>query len=85
MSLAVESGAVTSISISADHSTVAGGHASGHIYTWELVKPAKPFLHIPPVDKRRTPNIDGHVIDVAVLHLGFLGSRHTALVSADDK
>ncbi|KAL8934285.1 MAG: hypothetical protein Q9216_005984 [Gyalolechia sp. 2 TL-2023] len=82
---AVESGAVTSISISADHSTVAGGHASGHIYTWELAKPAKPFLHIPPVDKRLSPDADGHSNDVAVLHLGFLGSRHTALVSADDK
>lgn len=84
-SLAVESGAVTSISISADHSTVAGGHASGHIYTWELAKPAKPFLHIPPIDKRRTPDADGHVTDMAILHLGFLGQRHTALVSADDE
>lgn len=84
-SLAVESGAVTSISISADHSTVAGGHVSGHIFTWELAKPAKPFLHIPPIDKRRTPDADGHITDVAILHLGFLGQRHTALVSADDK
>ncbi|KAL8989808.1 MAG: hypothetical protein Q9177_001392 [Variospora cf. flavescens] len=82
---AVESGAVTSISISADHSTVAGGHASGHIFTWELAKPAKPFLHIPPVDSKRTPDADGHVTDVAILHVGFLGQRHTALVSADDK
>ncbi|KAL8708310.1 MAG: hypothetical protein Q9220_006785 [cf. Caloplaca sp. 1 TL-2023] len=84
-SKAVESGAVTSISISADHSTVAGGHASGHIFTWELAKPAKPFLHIPPIDRRRTPDADGHATDVAIVHLGFLGMRHTALVSADDK
>ncbi|KAL8680354.1 MAG: hypothetical protein Q9186_003475 [Xanthomendoza sp. 1 TL-2023] len=82
---AVESGAVTSISIAADHSTVAGGHASGHIFTWELAKPAKPFLHIPPVDRKRTPDADGHTTNVAILHLGFLGMRHTALVSADDK
>ncbi|KAL9597089.1 MAG: hypothetical protein Q9219_005372 [cf. Caloplaca sp. 3 TL-2023] len=82
---ATESGPVTSIAISADHSTVAGGHASGHIYTWEFAKPAKPFLHIPPVDRKLSPETDGHVVDVAVLHLGFLGSRHTALVSADDK
>ncbi|KAL9578669.1 MAG: hypothetical protein Q9212_005574 [Teloschistes hypoglaucus] len=82
---AVESGAVNSVSISADHTTVAGGHATGHIFTWELAKPAKPFLHIPPVDRRRTPNTDGHVIDVGIVHLGFLGMRHTALVSADDK
>ncbi|KAL9038251.1 MAG: hypothetical protein Q9180_003248 [Flavoplaca navasiana] len=82
---AVESGAVTSISIAADHSTIAGGHASGHIFTWDLSKPAKPFLHIPPVDRRRAPEADGHAADAAVLHLGFLGMRHTALVSADDK
>ncbi|KAL8857997.1 MAG: hypothetical protein Q9178_005458 [Gyalolechia marmorata] len=82
---AVESGAVTSISIAADHSTIAGGHASGHIFTWELAKPAKPFLHIPPVDRRRTAATDGHTTDVAILHLGFLGLRHTALVSADNK
>lgn len=28
---------------------------------------------------------DGHVEGVAVLHLGFLGTRHTALVSGDDR
>lgn len=82
----MECGAVTSLAISADHSTVAGGHATGHIFTWELAKPAKPFLHIPPLDRatldeRRS---DGHISGAAVLHLGFLGTRHTALVSADD-
>ena len=82
---AVESGAVTAISISADHSTIAGGHASGSIFTWEVAKPAKPFLHIPPVDRSRTPTVDGHGPDAAILHLGFLGIRHTALSSADDK
>ena len=82
---AVESGSVTSISISADHSTIAGGHASGHIFTWEVARPAKPFLHIPPIDRSRAPNADGHTQDVAILHIGFLGMRHTALASADDK
>ena len=82
---AVESGSVTSISISADHSTIASGHASGSIFTWELARPAKSFLHIPPVDRDRTPAADGHTLDVAILHIGFLGMRHTALASADDK
>ena len=82
---AIESGSVTSISISADYSTIAGGHASGNIYTWDVSRPAKPFLHIPPVDRRRTPNVDGHASEAAILHMGFLGTRHTALVSADDK
>ncbi|KAH7408136.1 Golgi CORVET complex core vacuolar protein 8-domain-containing protein [Phaeosphaeria sp. MPI-PUGE-AT-0046c] len=83
---AVECGAVTSLAISADHSTVAGGHATGHIFTWELAKPAKPFLHIPPLDRTALDDrkSDGHISGAAVLHLGFLGTRHTALVSADD-
>lgn len=82
---AVESGSITSISLSADHSTVAAGHATGNIFTWEVAKTAKPFLHIPPVNRNRSPNSDGHVSDVAILHIGFLGMRHTALASADDQ
>ena len=82
---AVESGSVTSISISADHSTIAGGHASGSIFTWEVARPARPFLHIPPIDRGKLPDADGHTLDVAILHIGFLGMRHTALTSADDK
>lgn len=64
---------------------IAVGHASGNIFTWDITKPAKPFLHIPPVDQRQNSEADGHGLEVAVLHLGFLGTRHTALVSADDK
>ena len=37
------------------------------------------------MDRRRTPEVDGHVTDVAIVHLGFLGTRHTALASADNK
>ncbi|EON62109.1 hypothetical protein W97_01328 [Coniosporium apollinis CBS 100218] len=83
---AVECGSITSLALSADHSTVAGGHANGHIFTWELSRPAKPFLHILPLDREQLSNrkADGHVTDAAILHVGFLGTRHTALVSADD-
>lgn len=76
---------MTSISTSADHTVIAAGHASGNIFTWDITKSAKPFLHIPPIDRRRNAEADGHGSEVAVLHLGFLGTRHTALVSADDK
>jgi len=83
---AVESGAVTSLAVSADHSTIASGHANGHIFTWEISRPAKPFLHILPLaraqlEQRKT---DGHVSDTPIVHVGFLGTRHTALVSADE-
>ncbi|KAJ4287294.1 Vacuolar protein sorting-associated protein 8 [Kalmusia sp. IMI 367209] len=83
---AIECGPVTALSISADHSTVGGGHATGHIFTWELARPAKPFLHIPPLDRNALDDrkSDGHISGVAILHIGFLGTRHTALVSADD-
>ncbi|KAJ9151972.1 Vacuolar assembly/sorting protein VPS8 [Pleurostoma richardsiae] len=84
---AVESGAITSIAVSADYTTVAGGHANGSIFTWDTTRAARPFLHIPHLDpaqmKHRT--VDGHIPNVAITHLGFLGTRHTALVSADDR
>ncbi|KAF2436638.1 vacuolar assembly/sorting protein-like protein VPS8 [Tothia fuscella] len=82
---AVESGAVTSLAISADHSTIAAGHSSGHIFTWEIARPAKPFLHIVPLDVSQLEprTVDGHISGTAIVHVGFLGTRHTALVSAD--
>lgn len=84
---AVESGAVTSIAISADHTTVAGGHANGSIFTWDTARSAKPFLEILPYPASQLPSrkVDAHISDFAVTHLGFLGTRHTALVSANDR
>lgn len=85
--LAIESGAVTSIAISADHLVVAGGHANGSIFTWETARSARPFLHIPSLEPSQLANrsADGHAPNFAIRHLGFLGTRHTALVSADDR
>ncbi|KAL2406854.1 Vacuolar protein sorting-associated protein 8-like protein [Exophiala dermatitidis] len=84
---AAENGAVSSLAISADHTTIAVGHATGHIFTWEMAKPSKPFLHIQPIDvsQAQARRADGHITGSAVVHIGFLGYRHTALVSADDK
>ncbi|CAG7986399.1 unnamed protein product [Penicillium salamii] len=84
---AVECGAVTSLALSADHSTIAGGHDSGDIFTWEISRSAKPFLHIPPIPANQveTRTSDGHLSGSAVIHIGFLGTRRTALVSADTR
>jgi hypothetical protein len=51
-----------------------------------MAKPAKPFLHIVPLERTALDDrkYDGHISGAAILHLGFLGTRHTALVSADD-
>jgi hypothetical protein len=85
-SKAVECGAVTALAIAADFSTIASGHANGHIFTWEINRPAQPFLQVPPLDRavlQSSQHEDGHVRDCAILHIAFLGTRHTALVSAD--
>lgn len=84
---AVECGAITALAVSADHTTIAGGHANGFIFTWELVKPSRPFLRIVPLAPHQMENRkeNGHIEGVSILHLGFLGIRRTALVSADDK
>lgn len=83
---AVEAGPLTSIAVSADHLVIAGGHANGSIFTWELSRTATPFLHIPSLDPSQIKQPqDGHISNFAVRHLGFLGTRHTALVSADDQ
>ncbi|KAK2594981.1 Vacuolar protein sorting-associated protein 8 [Conoideocrella luteorostrata] len=84
---AIESGPISAIAISADHTTVAGGHANGNIFTWDTGRASRPFLSIPHLDAIQAENrtADGHVHNAAVIHLGFLGTRHTALVSADDR
>ncbi|KAJ5654630.1 hypothetical protein N7490_001633 [Penicillium lividum] len=82
---AVECGPITALALSADHSTVAGGHGSGDIFTWEISRSARPFLHIPPIpaNQLETRASDGHISGSAVIHIGFLGTRRTAVVSAD--
>lgn len=83
---ATECGSVTALAIAADYSTIVTGHANGYIFTWEINRPARPFLQIPPLDTavlQQAQHPDGHVTGCAILHIGFLGTRHTALVSAD--
>lgn len=83
---ATECGSVTALAIAADYSSVAAGHANGHIFTWEINRPSQPFLRVPALDRSalaQNKHPDGHIENCAILHIGFLGTRHTALVSAD--
>lgn len=83
---ATECGSVTALAIAADYSTIASGHANGHIFTWEISRPSQPFLRIPPLDRivlQQKSHADGHIANSAILHIGFLSTRHTAIVSAD--
>lgn len=76
-----------SLAISADHTAIASGHRNGSIFIWDTTRSSRPFLDIPHLDASQMQNrtVDGHVPDVLVTHLGFLGTRRTALVSADDR
>lgn len=66
---------------------MSGGHRNGTIFIWDVNRPARPFLAIPHLEPARLENrtMDGHVPDVVITHLGFLGTRRTAIVSADDR
>lgn len=87
MGIAVECGPVASLAISADHTAIASGHGNGSIFVWDTSRPSRPFLSIPHLEASQLQNRteDGHFPDVLITHLGFLGTRRTALVSADDK
>ena len=59
---ATECGSITALAIAADYSTIAAGHANGHIFTWEINRPSQPFLRIPPLDissLKRQEHADG--------------------------
>ena len=84
--LAAQSGPVSALAISADHTVVLAGHSSGEVFTWELAKPAQPHSHTPSLTPQQisTSRRDGHIMGTAVLHVDFLGLRHGAFVTADE-
>jgi vacuolar protein sorting-associated protein 8 len=84
--IAAQSGPVTALTISADHTTVLCGHSSGELFTWDLSKPAQPHSHTPSLSSEQvsTSRRDGHLTGTAILHVDFLGLRHGAFVTADE-
>ncbi|KAF7726811.1 Vacuolar protein sorting-associated protein 8 [Apophysomyces ossiformis] len=96
---AVEVGSVTSLAISADHTTVACGHSQGYIVVWDVRKPSQPFRTIDPMPMNQVTSTDaslatqqqqlsrkeGHVKGAAILHIGFVGVKKSEIVSGDDQ
>lgn len=58
----------------------------GHIYLYDLAKPKMPARSVPPTNMRlvQAGRAEGHLSGQKIIHLGFIGLRHTAIVSADD-
>lgn len=81
-----EAGAVTSLAFSADHSFLAVGHARGHVFLYDLARPAAPSRRVPPVSRQDVSSgrKEGHLEGSAILHVAFVGARHTAVFTADD-
>lgn len=82
----LDSGAVTAVAISQDHTFIAVGHAQGTIHLYALAKPDRPARSVLPTTLAlvQTGRKEGHLHGSRILHLGFVGARHTAIVSSDE-
>jgi len=84
---AKEAGAVTALAISQDHTFIAVGHATGYIHLYALAQPVKPARSVAPTKlaQIQSGRVEGHLVGSKIRHLGFVGLRHTAIVSSDDR
>jgi vacuolar protein sorting-associated protein 8 len=78
-------GAVTALALSHDHTFVAAGHITGHIRLFDLSKPHVPARSVPPTTLAAVASgrKEGHLQGMRIVNVGFVGGRHTAIVSAD--
>ncbi|WAR61427.1 hypothetical protein PtB15_12B112 [Puccinia triticina] len=81
-----DAGAVSALAISHDHTFVAVGHIMGHIYLYDLAKPSPPTRTVLPTSLRlvQEGRSEGHLLGNRIIHIDFIGLRHTAIVSADE-
>ncbi|GAC97483.1 hypothetical protein PHSY_005069 [Pseudozyma hubeiensis SY62] len=79
--------AVTALAFSSDHSFLGVGHASGNVFLYDLSNPTRAARHVPPVplSSVKSGKKEGHLSGSAIVHIGFIGLRHTAIVTADSK
>ncbi|OCF72440.1 hypothetical protein I204_06819 [Kwoniella mangroviensis CBS 8886] len=76
----------TAVTISSDQTYIAVGRASGNIHLYDLSNPSKASrttvsLTLPQVLSGRR---EGHLQNSRILHIGFVGARHTSIVSGDE-
>jgi hypothetical protein len=87
---------VTSLAVSADHTTIACGHSKGYIVVWDIRKPSHPIRTINPIlanpvvgalskPQQQAPRKEGHVKGASILHIGFVGVKKSDIVSGDDQ
>ncbi|CAJ0768017.1 7969_t:CDS:10 [Entrophospora sp. SA101] len=83
---ALEYGSVTSLAISSDNTQIVSGHASGHIFMWDIQRSTSPVTTILPISESIafSGRKEGHISGSAILHVGFVGARKNCIVSGDD-
>lgn len=76
---------MTALALSHDHTFVAAGHITGHIRLFDLSKPHVPARSAPPTTLAAVASgrKEGHLQGTRIVSVGFVGGRHTAIVSAD--
>ena len=79
-------GAVTALALSFDHTYIVAGHATGYIQLYDLRSPKSPARVVPPTTLAAVASgrQEGHLVGSRIVSVGFIAGRHTALVSADD-
>ena len=79
-------GRVTALALSHDHTYVASGHSSGHLFLYNLSEPKAPARSIPPTTLSivASGRKEGHLQGSRIVNIDFIGGRHTAIVSADE-
>ncbi|KAN0065704.1 hypothetical protein ACQY0O_000834 [Thecaphora frezii] len=80
-------GSVTALAFSSDHTFLGVGHETGYIFLYDLASPSRPSRSVPPValSAVKAGKKEGHLNGSKIVHIGFVGLRHTAIVSADNR
>lgn len=76
---------VSALDVSHDQTFIAVGHADGNIYLYDLKDTSVPARSAPalPFSALASGRKEGHLQNMPITHVRFVGMRHTAIVSGD--
>jgi hypothetical protein len=77
---------ITAIALSQDRTFVAIGHLDGRLHLFDLADPSKPARTVQTSTRALVASgrREGHLHGSRIVHVGFVGARHTAIVSSDE-
>lgn len=77
---------MTALALSQDHTFIAAGHASGHVFLYNLEKPSVPARSVPTttISTVASGRKEGHLANSRISRIGFVGKRHTGIISTDE-